>query len=51
MDYRLKCKTIRHLEKIGENLWKLGLGKKFLFFLLKQQPTEENIDKLDFVKI
>ena len=44
-------KTIRHLEKTGENLWKLGLGKKVLFFPLKEQSTKENIDKLDFVKI
>ena len=50
MDYRLKYKTIRHLEKIGENLWKLGLGKKLLFFTLKEQSTKENIDKSDLVK-
>ena len=30
MNHGLKCKAIKHLEKIGGNLWDLGLGEEFL---------------------
>lgn len=49
MDYGIKCKTIKLLEKRGENLWELKLDK--MFFTLKEWFIKRNIDKLDSIQI
>ena len=51
MNHRLKCKhkTIKCLAKIlGENLWDLGLSKKFLDCAPQAQPIEVKPEQLDF---
>ena len=40
MDHELKCKT-KLLEKLGENLWDLGLGKQFLDLTPKVQSIRD----------
>lgn len=51
-DLNVKYKTVRVLEQnVGDNLWNLGLGKKFLDLMPKEQPTKGKTDKLDFNKI
>lgn len=46
----LKCKTIKRLEKI-ENIWALGLGKKFLDLTPNSWSIKRKICKLDIIKI
>ena len=50
MDHTFKCKTINILEEtIGENLYKVGLGKKIFDMTSKAQLIKKK--NLDFIKI
>lgn len=53
MDHRLTCKTIKCLgkKKTGENLWDLGLGKKFLGFTPKTWSIKRKTNKLASSKL
>lgn len=54
MDFKVKCKTIKRLEKhqqlIVGNLPGRGLGKKFLDLILKAQSTKRKADQLGPVR-
>ncbi|KAF0870657.1 LORF2 protein, partial [Crocuta crocuta] len=49
-DLNVKCKTIKLLENIAENLCDLGFGDKFLNIMPKVQNMKK-FAKLDFIKI
>lgn len=51
-DLNISGETINFLkENMGENCGDIGLGKIFLYITPNTQYTEEQINKLDFMKI